>query len=105
MLRQEHATLRPNGPEARGIRVACDSARGFTESCRRKGMKFLCPTCRTVQGVKRTSNTIIQGPKSATYECTLDCDHSRNVTLNVHRPKTEFDILDSDPRASGMSLR
>jgi len=82
--------------QSAGLRSAPDSAKGFVDSAQRKGMRVLCPTCKTLQGIVKCDNKIIQGTSSATYFVHLacGCPEGRVLTVNVRRKhsSTEYRV-------------
>jgi hypothetical protein len=82
--------------QSAGLRSAPDSAKGFVDSAQRKGMRVLCPTCKTLQGIVKCDNKIIQGTSSATYFVHLECGcpEGRVLTVNVKRKhsSTEYKV-------------
>ena len=73
-------------PEPVGIKSAPDSARGATKMLS-GGKRFYCLECKTLQAVVKVGNDIKQMPASVSYNCILQCGHSRTVTIAVKRPK------------------
>jgi hypothetical protein len=72
--------------QSAGIKSAPDTRRGAIESWKRQGAKFYCSECATMREVIAVSD-IVQTPNAAIYSAILDCDHSRQIVINVHRPK------------------
>src|SRR5208282_2073660 len=61
-----------------------DSRRGILTQWQRQRAKFYCTYCQTMQAPKSVRG-ITQVPEHASYDCTLQCGHSRQVTINVQR--------------------
>jgi hypothetical protein len=76
-------------PEPTGIKTSCDSAAGLVVSCRKKGIKIYCPTCKTTQPIIKCDSHIIHAEQSSSYFVWLECGcpEGRVYTINVKRPK------------------
>jgi hypothetical protein len=70
-----------------GIDSAPDSARGALANLR-AGKRFYCIQCKDLRKVQAVSNDILQLPSAVVYETTLDCNHTRQIVLNVKRKVT-----------------
>ncbi len=66
------------------LETAPDSRRGILTQWQRQRAKFYCTYCQTMQAPKSVGG-ITQAPEHASYDCTLQCGHSRQVTINVQR--------------------
>ena len=72
--------------QSAGIKSAPDTRRGAIESWKRQNARFYCSECATTREVVSVGN-IVQTPNAAIYSATLDCNHTRQIVLNVRRPK------------------
>jgi hypothetical protein len=69
-----------------GRKSAPDTRRGAVESWKRQNARFYCSECATTREVVSVGD-IVQTHNAVIYSGILDCDHSRQIVINVHRPK------------------
>jgi hypothetical protein len=85
------------------LETTCDSRRGILAQWQRLRAKFYCTLCQTMQTVQSVAG-ITQAPEHATYAgCILDCGHSRDIGVSVHRTKAVTEAMEAAERESLLS--
>jgi hypothetical protein len=98
-----HAPAPSKFDSSSALETTCETSRGILKQWERLRAKFYCTVCQTMQTVQSVDR-ITQAPEHAIYSgCTLECGHSRDVSVSVQRTKAVTKAMEEKEQASLLS--
>ncbi len=100
MAKQKFHNFSP-APQGKTLHHLPVSARGLAESCNRRKIKILCPSCGVVRKLSECIRILAEREESITYLVRLaECDHQREFSLAISRtPSGLRKLLEERERA------
>jgi hypothetical protein len=84
-------------PQGGTIHHLPQTARGLAESCNRKGVKILCPSCKVVRKISECIRILAERESSVTYLVRLDeCSHLREFSQAISRTPSNLKKLSEE---------